>query len=368
MGWRGKSSEGRIFLSKMPGRRIWRVRRAEGHTLVLIILEQQAIKDNSVAYLTACTFNAKPVMDRINQLKRIPSIQYVSEFLKTHGISLCLPSLVTAARQEAATASNIIHWFDTVFTPTIASEISNPICFFNADEINIDFDMKTKVCKVKGDKRAPAALEETNPGHVSLMLTISANGEAPPPFFILGSLKTVPDEISSEFPPRVATFSTSPSGWQTQDTFRTWSSYFVLWVQEQRRIGRFAPTQRLLLFVDAHSSRQCPDALQLFSSNGVTVMTFPSQITHIIQPVDVAIGAPFRTYFRRILRLLMRRWKISVPESEAGRKLTAGEKRLLMIRAAIDAARQATTLTNTQSAFRATDIVTRSEEVPLVQH
>jgi hypothetical protein len=318
------------------------------HSDVTSLIEQQAIQDNDAAYLAACCFRAKPVMDRIIQLIRSPSPQHVSDFLSKYHISICLPSIVTQVRDEAATASNILHWFSTVYTAALASNFVAP-AFFNADEINIDFDMAAKVCKVKGDKRAPAAVEETNPGHITLMLTISPGSDAPPPFFILGSLTKVPDEIISEYPPRLATFAANQNGWQTRETFLLWSSYFTMWITEQRRIGAFSVNQPIILFLDSHTSRECPAALKLFADNRVTVITFPSQLTHVMQPVDVTIGAPFRQYFRRLLRYLKQKWKTSLPDAESSRKPTAAEKRRMMIGASIDAARQATTVSNTQS-------------------
>jgi hypothetical protein len=284
--------------------------------------------------------------------------------MKDHGLSFGAPSAVTRARDEAATSSNITHWFSHVYTPAMAHEFV--VCaVFNADEIHIDFDMKSKVAKVKGGPRSPAVIDETNPGHITMMLTISPGGDAPPPFFIFGALKNVPETITTRFPSNIATFACNDKGWMGRDMFLLWATNFTNWVAEKRRIGAFSPQQRLLLFVDAHTSRDCPPALQLFAQHGVSVITFPGQLTHIMQPVDVSIGAPFRTYFRQLLRKLMMHWKSALPPSESMRKPTAAEKRDMMIAAAIDAAHQATTITNRESGFRATGIVPYDPAAPL---
>jgi hypothetical protein len=325
------------------------------------IITKQAVTEKRSAFFAATQFSLKPVSDRIAKLNTEPSRQYVEAFLKKHHISLCSPSAITTARDEAATASNILFWFASVFTFDLFCK-AIPTMYFNADEINLDFETTAKVCKLHGKQRSPAVTTENTPGHITLMMTIGINFFAPPLFFILGNLKQVPPEISSQFSAHQAEFTANQSGWMTRETFLVWSRMMVQWVTEMRRIGRFLVGLPVILFLDGHISRDCAAAMRLMSENNIIVITFPSQLTHVMQPVDVGIGAPFRNAYRRLLRRKRLQWKSSHPPGE---KITAMEKRLMMVAAAVDAAQQAGTKSNREAAFSACGLCPYNPNTPV---
>ncbi|KAA6364577.1 MAG: hypothetical protein EZS28_039895, partial [Streblomastix strix] len=47
-------------------------------------------------------------------------------------------------------------------------------------------------CKEVCAKRAPAITKENAPGHISIVISIMADGPSPPPFYILGGILNVP--------------------------------------------------------------------------------------------------------------------------------------------------------------------------------
>jgi hypothetical protein len=161
---------------------------------IQLLIETEAISAKRQAYFIACTFNMQPVIHHVAQLPTEVSDQTVYNLLHEHHLTLSSPSLVTTPRDDAATASNLLHWFTTVYSPEFVLQF-RPSTTFNADEIHIDFDVSCKVVKKDTDRRAPPAVAEATPGHLTLMLTISAQDPCPPPFFIIGGLKAVPTEV-----------------------------------------------------------------------------------------------------------------------------------------------------------------------------
>jgi hypothetical protein len=128
-----------------------------------------------------------------------------------------------------------------------------PSTTFNADELNIDFDISCKVAKKASDRRAPAAVAEASPGHITLMLTISARDPCPPLFIILGGLKSVPLEVQREFSPHECTIVTNETGWMTQELFTQYATFFCGWVHNQRAAHRFNATEKICLLLTSNA-------------------------------------------------------------------------------------------------------------------
>lgn len=143
------------------------------------------------------------------------------------------------------------------------------------------------------------------------------------------------------------------------ETFDEYCQMFVNWVRKQRTERYFTEDEQILLFLDSHTSRGNPISLKRFQNENVTIITFPGQITHVIQPFDVSIAGPWRTCFRRILRKL----KLMLKEKKQGEnKLSQNEKRHLMIQAAIEASQQTLIYSNCRSAFIYTGLWPRDME------
>lgn len=76
-----------------------------------------------------------------------------------------------------------------------------------------------------------------------------------------------------------------------------------------------------------HTSRDDLEAVTTLAEERITMLTFPSAITHIIQPVDRVIAREFRRCFRKLLRRLAERARNEI----IGGKLSTATKRELII-------------------------------------
>jgi hypothetical protein len=88
--------------------------------------------------------------------------------------------------------------------------------------------------------------------------------------------------------------SMQPRAWMTSYLFSTWISHFIECVQS---IGGISTKNRHLLILDGHSSHVTLDIVQEARTVGLDLLTLPSHTFHALQPLDVSIFKPFKTFF-----------------------------------------------------------------------
>lgn len=52
------------------------------------------------------------------------------------------------------------------------------------------------------------------------------------------------------------------------------------------------------LFVDGHKSRVNSDAIEILCANNIRVIVLPAHTSHVTQPFDVALAAPFKSFLK----------------------------------------------------------------------
>ena len=192
------------------------------------------------------------------------------------------------------------------------------------------------------------------------MVTVGAKSRRPPLFLLIGGKET-PEDLSSIVSDDEAVVYYGGKGWMTRERFRLYSEMFVSWVQKQREEGKMEPDEPVLLFLDSHGSRGDVPSLEMYQKENVMIITFPGQVTHVLQPFDVGVAAPLRLYYRRILRRL----KLKRKRELGGGKLTEKDKRFLMVQAIVEAAVQATVGSIVESAFSVCGLWPRNVEKAL---
>ncbi|KAA6393050.1 MAG: hypothetical protein EZS28_011425 [Streblomastix strix] len=95
-----------------------------------------------------------------------------------------------------------------------------PRTMHNMNETNVNYEIRQKTAKCIGSKRRVPMQKETLSGHISLAATISPGIQPPPPLFILGSLKYVPEKMSNISLIEETQFLAFYSGFMNQILFR----------------------------------------------------------------------------------------------------------------------------------------------------
>jgi len=87
-------------------------------------------------------------------------------------------------------------------------------------------------------------------------------------------------------------------GWITEQIFRDWViKVFIPHVQNRRQL-RNLPEQPALLWLDGHSSRGSPEALQALIDANIITATIPAHTSHILQPLDCGVNRAMKQCMR----------------------------------------------------------------------
>lgn len=90
----------------------------------------------------------------------------------------------------------------------------------------------------------------------------------------------------------------NPSGWMTRQLFVEVMKHFI-------KFSSTTPENPSLLIMDNHESHLSIEALDLAKKSGVVVLTFHPHTTHRMQPLDVGLMGPFKTYYYSALEAWM---------------------------------------------------------------
>lgn len=81
-----------------------------------------------------------------------------------------------------------------------------------------------------------------------------------------------------------------PSGWMTKENFVKVFRHFI-------KYSGASNENPCLLLLDNHQSHVNLDVIKLAKENGVHLLTFPPHCSHRLQPLDVGVYGPFKTYY-----------------------------------------------------------------------
>lgn len=109
-------------------------------------------------------------------------------------------------------------------------------------------------------------------------------------FFIFKRKKIISRLLDGSPPGSQA--SVTDSGWINGERFYDWLRYFVEQV-------RPLPEYKVLLLLDNHESHKFYPAIEYTRNNNVILLSFPPHTTHRLQPLDVAVYGPIKTFFEQ---------------------------------------------------------------------
>ena len=163
---------------------------------------------------------------------------------------------------------------------------------FNFDETMIIFlkERRKQVCKANGTV-CPKKIKKISQ-HLTLLLTISAEGKSFLPLLILPNKYIPPlaDSVRDSF-----LISSQEFGWMNQEILNTFvKSVFVEEIDKMR--GEGEKDEYVLLIVDGHSSRDGLNIMKLFHDHRIVVGWIPPHSSHITQPLDKKCNLVFKEY------------------------------------------------------------------------
>lgn len=163
----------------------------------------------------------------------------------------------------------------------------------NMDETSLKVTSKGRRAVVMRGMKFGFAKGDKAVGHITLAVTIFADGSAVKPLSIL-DMKYLPKELSNRVVGHFA-FSGQDNGWMTAEIFKFWARDVFVPEIENRRLIHRAPGQRVLLLVDGHASRANSEALEYLQAHNIDVVTPVAHSSHVCQPLDLRFLAVFKS-------------------------------------------------------------------------
>lgn len=124
---------------------------------------------------------------------------------------------------------------------------------------------------------------------VTVVGIINAIGNHLPPVFIYPRQRRNPRFAIGSFPGSL--FLLSKSGWIV-------SELFINVLQHIKKNTNCSKINPILLILDNHSSHCSLESINFCRENGIILLSFPPHTSHRLQPLDVAVFGPFKTFCR----------------------------------------------------------------------
>lgn len=161
--------------------------------------------------------------------------------------------------------------------------MNDPTRITNCDEKGLCLDFRPpKSIQRKGAKHC-YQVTAGNKAQITILACGNAAGQMAPPGVIFQG-KKVNQKLLKSAPEDNWGIFFSESGWMTGAVFSDWFEKVYLPYVENIR----SPGQKVLLLLDGHKSHETLHLLEMAEKNDVVIFCLPPNLTHLLQPLDVA--------------------------------------------------------------------------------
>lgn len=277
--------------------------RPPGHPTVFTPAEEQLLKNTLVTVSNwGFPFNKSDIRELIHKYLQkkgrevkefkdnVPGHDYLEHFILRNNLSVRLAANIKRTR-AAVGPNQIVEFFDNV-KDTLQDV--DPCLVFNYDETNVQDDPGAKkVIVPRGTKRVER-VQQHSKASVSIMVCGNAAGDLLPPMVVYkaGNLY----EGWTKGGPPGTVYSNTPSGWFDMDQFEKWFFEILL-----PKIKELENPGKKIVIGDNLASHFSPTVIEACEENNIYMTAFPPNSTHLMQPLDVAVFAPFKKKWREIL-------------------------------------------------------------------
>lgn len=287
--------------------------------LLAATLRNQMYHDAHEALLKRRSPRLAAEISAMHAASEAPSDSWAYNMADRQALRIVQGQKIDHSRNVACERSRICQYF----SKWIPEFNRDPSLIFGADETDVRIAFRERVVTTRNQQGHIESDEAID--HLTAMCCHSAGGIALPPFFILSGLVNLPPELSHPWINHtdVAWFGSSSQGWMNEGLFYAWCMLFCAWTSVYRATKLAAPLKNaeILLIVDGHYSRRCPQAIDLLRFHRIKVLILPAHTTHLLQAFDVVLAAPLKSHFKRFFALTKQtiRSDPHCPSTRAGR-------------------------------------------------
>lgn len=188
-----------------------------------------------------------------------------------------------------------------------------PESIWNVDETGVTTVQRpTKVLAEKGAKQVGSVVSQERGVLVTVCCGVNAIGNHIPPFFVFPRVKVQQHWRLSAPAGSAMVGHPKATGWMTNENFSEFMKHFV-------KHAKPSAEHPALLILDNHQSHINLNVINFAKENHVTLLSFPPHCSHKLQPLDVSVYGPFKTYINQASDTWMR------DPSNAGKSMTIHE-------------------------------------------
>jgi hypothetical protein len=186
-----------------------------------------------------------------------------------------------------------LDWFDNQYKPLMDKYKFRPQLMFNLDETMVR-PLKPRVKVVtRSDEPQPCFdFNEKEPEHVTLLLTVSASGQALDPLIIfpLKHVPALPEDLQSEF-----LIAGQKNGWMEGPIFNNMLfNHIVPAIDSIRTKHKLPPSEPALILYDGSSTHNDLDIDTLRDKHNIHVLLLPPHSSAMLQPLDLTVNGVFK--------------------------------------------------------------------------
>jgi len=242
------------------------------------------------------------ILDKVNaichELKLQPLTSgWLQRFRGRHPILTPRTAQVLARPRNEVSPDAMRMLFHTI-SKLVIEEKMDASRVFNLDETGFDSKRKSqRVLGLRGSSNVWAHAINTS-FHMSIAVCVSASGYIIPPLFILeGERATL--EMAKALTVPGSELTMTDSGFINAKVFELWLHMFHKAIPDDVK-------RPVVLVADGFSSHFTLEVVTTATALGILLLCLPPNATHLIQPLDVAIFAPFKKLLRKEIKTLMR--------------------------------------------------------------
>lgn len=216
-------------------------------------------------------------------------------FIQRHpNMTLRTPQQVSLNRIRGFSRENVNSFFsnfDRVTDPNRGGFNYTAHSIWNMDETGFS-TVPTKIGRVlsrKGSKHVGMSAAQERGTLVTMAACVNAAATVLPPFYIFS--RKIMRSIFLEHATPESAGAANGSGWMQQNEFVMFMHHFIKYT------GASIERPQLLL-IDNHDSHMSVDVIDMARDNGITMLSFPPHCSHRLQPLDVSLFGPLKTFYK----------------------------------------------------------------------
>lgn len=219
-------------------------------------------------------------------------------FRKRHKLSIRSPEATSMARATAFNKTTVGEFFGNL-SEVMKKNAFLPDRIFNMDETGCTTVQKPKQVLARQGQKQVGSITSGERGELTTVVcTVSASGNHLPPMMIFPRVNM---QHHFMFGALAGTKGcASKSGWMTVELFAgAYLDHLIAYT-------KCTKSDPILLILDNHGSHVSIPAIQKSKDNGIVLLTIPPHTSHKLQPLDISVYGPFKSYFNKAMDDWMR--------------------------------------------------------------